>query len=200
MMAKVEKAGNIKYIGYLGDRPPQNLATNKSEVLTPSDLKGLKLRVPDLPPLVRVWKAWGASPTPLPAKEIYNALKTGLVDGQTQPALAMRDAGYYEVQKYFIHLDYMRSGLCAWMNQQRWDSLGGNLKEAVKKSVLETEAYINEYAGDQDLKAEKFIQEKGMIILRPDVEPFKVIALGENLKNDGKFWEKGLYNKIGALK
>ena len=200
MMGKVEKAGKAKYFGYLGDRPPRQMTTKNAKVMAPADLKGLKIRVPPLPPFVEVWKEWGASPTPLHAKDIYTGLKSGLVIGQENTILAARDAGYYEVQKYLVYIDYVRSGLCAWMNQQRWNSLTNDIKKAIEKSIAETEAYTNEYAADQVSKAEKFLQEKGMIILRPDLEPFKALARKATLRNDGKVWEKGLYDKIKALK
>ena len=200
MMDKVEKAGNVKYLGFLGDRPPRQLTTTNTKVMTPNDLKGLKLRSPALPPFVEVWKEWGATPTPLPAKDIYTGLKSGLVVGQENTILATRDAGYYEVQKYIVCIDYIRSNLCAWMNQQRWDSLPNDLKGAIEKSATETKNYVNEYAADQERKAEKFLKEKGMIVLRPDLEPFKALAVKANLRNDGKLWEKGLYDKIKSLK
>ena len=200
MTAKVEKSGNFKYLGYAGDRPPRQLTTTKTKVMSPADLKGLKIRVPPLPTLVAVWKAWGASPTPLSPKELYTGLKSGLVEGQENPVFAARDAGYYEVQKYLIYIDYIRSAMCAYMNQQRWDSLPDDVKKAFDKSMTETAEYMNKYSAGELGKAEKFLEEKGMILLRPNLDPFKALAEKATRGNEGKLWEKGLFDKIKAYK
>ena len=44
MNAKVEKATAIHFIGPNGDRPPRALSTRKTKVMTPADMKGMKIR------------------------------------------------------------------------------------------------------------------------------------------------------------
>lgn len=200
MMAKVEKTSNSKYIGYLGDRSPRLLTTKNTKVMVPADLKGLKLRLPAIPSVVEVWKEWGATPTPLPAGDIYTGLKSGLIVGQENSILAVKDAGYYEVQKYVICIDYIRSGMSTWVNKEKWNSLEYEIKNGIEKAASETAKYVNKYAQDEVKSTEEFLQEKGMIIMRPELEPFKILAAKANQRLDGKLWEKGLYNKIKAFK
>jgi TRAP-type C4-dicarboxylate transport system substrate-binding protein len=195
MMEKVERAGNVKFVGPIGDRPPRALSTTNRKVETPKDLKGLKVRVSGRP-IVEVWKAWGANPTHVAAAEIYTSLKSGLVEGQDNSILAIRDAKYYEVQKYYIYLDYIRTTLGAFFNADKWNSLPEDVKAAIEKSAEETETYIRKYVGGQVPLAEKECKEKGMIILRPNLRPFMEIADKAARENDGKFWEKGLYDKL----
>ena len=82
MLAPVERDAGFKYVGYVSDRTPRQLTTANRKVLTPADMKGLKIRVPETPTILETMKAWGASPTPIPAAELYLAMKQGLVDGQ----------------------------------------------------------------------------------------------------------------------
>jgi TRAP-type C4-dicarboxylate transport system substrate-binding protein len=83
MMAPVEQAAGIRWAGYLGPRPPRALSTTRRAVNGPEDLRGLKLRTAEIPPVVDAFRVWGASPTPLRAPEIYNALQTGWWTGRT---------------------------------------------------------------------------------------------------------------------
>jgi TRAP-type C4-dicarboxylate transport system substrate-binding protein len=199
MMAKVESAGNMKFVGYLGDRPPRALTTTNRRVMSPADLKGLKIRTAMLPPAVETWKEWGATPTPVAPSEMYTSLKSGLVEGQENDISYARDAKLYEVQKYFVAIDYIRSGHGAWINQKKWDSLPDDVKAAMIKSAEETVPYVNKYAEEVVALAEKEIQEKGMIVLKPDLKPFKETAEKAVPRSDGKAWEKGLYDKVRAL-
>ena len=198
MMDKVEAAANVKYIGYMGDRPARGLTTTNREVTTPEDLKGLKIRTGRSSLDVQVWKDWGASPTAISARELYTSLKSGLVEGQDNPILAVRDAKYYEVQKYYIYLDRIRSGLGGFMNQDNWNSLPEDVQAGILKAAGETAAYVNQYVLEQLPLAEKECEEYGMIILRPDLTPFKELAEKTARKFDGELWEQGMMDKVRA--
>jgi len=200
MMAKVEKAANIKYLGYAGDRTPRGFSTTNKRVTIPDDIKGLKLRVPPVPPFVAAYKAWGANPTPVAAKEIYSALKSGMVMGMDQDLTMTYAAKYYEIQKYFIAVNYMRSGMGIWMNADKWVSLPEDVQTAMLKSVEETEIYVNDFTAKQMVDAKKGLTEAGVEIVYPDLQPWMKAAEQSVIKIEGKMWEKGLYDKVKALK
>jgi len=200
MMARVEKAGNVKFVNYLGDRTPRGFTTTNKSVMTPGDIRGLKVRVPELPIFVDTYKAWGATPTPVSAKDLYMSLKSGMVEGMDQDMTMTFAAKYYEVQKYFVAIDYNRSGMGCWINAKKWESLPKEVQAAFLKSGEETEAYVNKFTAQQMADAEKGLVEAGMKIIRPDLKPWKELAAKEVQKNDGKLWEQGLYAKIKTIK
>lgn len=200
MMAKVEKATNVKYVGYVGDRTPRGFTTTNKRVATPDEIKGLKLRVPEVPPFVAAYKAWGANPTPVTASELYSSLKSGMVMGMDQDLTMTYAAKYYEIQKYFTAINYMRSGMGCWINSQKWESLSQELKSAFLKSAQETETFVNGFTVEQMREAEEGLKKAGVEIIQPDLKPWMELAEKEVLKNDGVVWEKGLYAKIKALK
>ena len=49
---------------------------------------------------LKMFQALGASAVPVAFSEIYSSLQTGVVDGQTNPALLVNAMKWYEVQKY----------------------------------------------------------------------------------------------------
>jgi len=200
MMAKVEKASNLKYLGYIGDRAPRGFSTTSRRVTAPDDIKGLKLRVPQLPLFVATYKAWGANPTPVIVKEIYTSLKSGMVDGLDWDILSIYTAKYYEIQKYYTAIDWMRSGMGLFVNAKKWDSFPEDVKKAFTVSVQETETYVNDWTAKSIGEAESAFKAAGLEVIHPDLKPWKEPAERDLLQNEGKVWEAGLYSKIKAVK
>jgi tripartite ATP-independent transporter DctP family solute receptor len=200
LMERAEKAGNIKWVGYVGDRTPRGFTTTNKRVTTPDEIKGLKLRVPEVPPFVAAYKAWGANPTPVTASELYSSLKSGLVVGMDQDLTMTYAAKYFEIQKYFTAINYMRSGMGCWVNAQKWEALSPEWKAAFLKSAQETAAFVNDFTAQQMREAEEGVKKAGMEIIQPDLKPWAELAEKEFIKSDGVLWEKGLYAKVKALK
>jgi TRAP-type C4-dicarboxylate transport system substrate-binding protein len=201
MLPKTEKEAGIKYVGWVADRAPRLITTSNREVIEPSDMKGLKMRVPMTPTIVATLKAWGATPIPLSAAELYMAMKQGTVDGQDNGFDALYGAKFYEVQKYVSPINYIRSGLIVLVSQKTWDKL--NDKE--KKALLDATGPTDDWASPRNeqimKKSIKGVQEKGMILLKPNVEAFrKTAAKAIREELDGKLWPAGLYDKVRAIK
>ena len=200
MLAKIEKASNVKFIGYLGDRAPRGFSTTSKRITRPDQIKGLKLRVPPVPPFVAAYKAWGAKPTPVQAKEVYTSIKSGMVAGMDFDMATLYSTKFYEIQKYFTAINYMRSGIGCWMSGKTWQSLPNEVQVSILKSAKETEAYVNLFTAQQIAEADTGMTKAGLEIIRPNLKPWMDIAEKEVRKNEGKLWEKGLYDKLKALK
>jgi tripartite ATP-independent transporter DctP family solute receptor len=99
------KNGNMRILG-LSRRGARLLTANKP-IPTPAELKGLKLRVPEIPQWVAIWKEIGALPTPVAWPEVFTALQTGVVNGQENPILQIHEAKLYEVQKYVMMTEHL---------------------------------------------------------------------------------------------
>src|SRR5699024_4278350 len=78
----------------------RDITNNVRPIKVPSDLKGVKLRTPNGEWRVRMFKAYGANPTPMPYSEVFVALQTGAVDGEENPLAQIYPGHFYEVQKY----------------------------------------------------------------------------------------------------
>ena len=200
MIAKIEKAAEAKFIGYLGDRGPRGFSTTSKRIATPEEIKGLKLRVPPVPPFVAAYKAWGAAPTPVDAKDVYTSVKSGMVEGMDMDMTTLYASKWYEIQKYYVALNYMRSGLGCYISAKRWNSLSAEIQAAILKSAQQTETYLNEFTIQQISDAEKGLTQAGVEIIRPDLKPWKELAEKEVRSNEGKLYDAGLYDKIKALK
>jgi tripartite ATP-independent transporter DctP family solute receptor len=76
----------------------RHMTANKP-IRRPSDLVGLKLRVPPTEVVIGAFRAMGAKAEPVPFPEIYEALRTGAYEAQENPLGLIETSKYYEVQK-----------------------------------------------------------------------------------------------------
>ena len=199
MLAPVEKEAGFKYVGYVSDRAPRQLTTSNRKVLKPEDMKGLKVRVPETPTILEVMKAWGASPTPIPAAELYLAMKQGLVDGQDNGFDAIAGAKYYEVQKYAMRIDYIQSGLMVLIAADKWARLTPAQQKAMTEAAVETEKWASKMTWEVAAKSLDTLRAQGMEIVEPDLAPFRKTAEDVTKKFDGEMWSKGTVQKIQAV-
>ena len=117
----------------------RNLTNNVRPVRTPADVKGLKLRT--LPAAIhqRAWSLVGAQPVAIDFTELYNALQTGVVDGQENPYNIILLGKLHEVQKHLTITRHIYGTAPTSVSDKTWAKLSpelqGILKEAVKRST-----------------------------------------------------------------
>lgn len=117
----------------------RNLTNNVRPVHTPADVKGLKLRT--LPAAIhqRAWSLVGAQPVAIDFTELYNALQTGVVDGQENPYNIILLGKLYEVQKHLSVTRHIYGTAPTSVSDKTWAKLTpqmqGALKEAIKHST-----------------------------------------------------------------
>ena len=159
--------------------------TMKSKPInTPDDLKGIKIRLPVAPYLIALFKALGASPTPINFGEVYSALQTGLVDGQENPLILIDTAKLYEVQKFCSITNHVWACIHYSFGNMYWDKLPSELKDLSNKHF--TAAALVEREDWQKMTAEevKNLTGKGLTFNTPDIKPFQ-----EMLKKAGFYGE-----------
>ncbi|ASI91314.1 C4-dicarboxylate ABC transporter [Vibrio mediterranei] len=93
-----EKKG-YKVIGFW-ENGFRNITNAQRPVNTPEDLDGLKIRTPNSSWRVKMFKNWGANPTPMSFSEVFIGLQTGVIDGQENPYTNIYAAKLHEVQGY----------------------------------------------------------------------------------------------------
>lgn len=139
---------------------------------SPGDLQGLKMRVPQQAVYVQTARAFGASPQAMPYSEVYQALKTGVLDGQDNAPSNTWDYKIYEVQKY-LTLTYYATGPDPFIVNLDWyESLPDDLKKIFDKVAVEAIAYSDKLNRES---------EKGYIKQLSEVLETNVVE-GEKLK------------------
>jgi tripartite ATP-independent transporter DctP family solute receptor len=127
------KSGNLRILGL--SRRGARLLTANIPVPSPAELKGLKLRVPEIPQWVTVWKELGALPTPVAWPEVFTALQTGVVNGQENPIMQIHEAKLYEVQKYVMMTEHLSTYFHWIANEKFLQALSPANRKIVEDAV-----------------------------------------------------------------
>jgi tripartite ATP-independent transporter DctP family solute receptor len=176
-------------------RAPRQLTT-KFPVYKLADIKGLKIRVPEIATWVQVWKAFGTIPTVVSSADVYQAIATGVVDAQENPYDSIYTWKYYEIQKYVARTAHYREFSATFISDNTWKSL-----TAAQKKILIDAGAKAAKMGIKDNKVEnekyyKLLLKAGMKFTDPDLAPFREKA--KIIWN--QYGDKELLEKIEAIK
>lgn len=185
---------------YLGTRQ-LNLIKKAGAVRRPEDLKGIKLRMPNVEAWLDVGRALGANPTPLGFGEVYMALKTGTVDGQDNPLPTDFSAKFYEVTHYIVLTDHMIGYINPIINEKLWQEMPEKYRVYIQKAMEVARFTMNQTVLEQEaVLLGRFEKEFGMEIVIPDKKAFMDYA--KKYYSQEKFdkrWGPGMYGKIQAI-
>ena len=165
----IEKAKVIP-LSYFA-RGPRNLTSNKP-IKTVDDVKGLKMRVPNVPIFMQFWRGVGAQPTPMAFGEVFTSLQTGVIDAQENPLALIKSASFFEVQKYVNRTEHVRSWIYLAIGQKSYNKLNAEQKAALQEAAKRAQTYERQLylADEQKLEAE--LKAKGMTFVETDQSGF----------------------------
>jgi C4-dicarboxylate-binding protein DctP len=122
----------------------------------PADLKGLKIRIQSSKVLEAQFQAVGAIPQVLAFSEVYQALQTGVVDGQENPPSNIYSQKMHEVQKYLTISDHGYVGYAVIVNKKFWDGLPPDIRTILEGAMKDATRYTNAIAQQEnDVALEK---------------------------------------------
>lgn len=152
-------------------RGPRNLTSNKP-IKTVDDVKGLKMRVPNVPIFMQFWRGVGAQPTPMAFGEVFTSLQTGVIDAQENPLALIKSASFFEVQKYVNRTEHVRSWIYLAIGQKSYNKLNADQKAALQEAAKRAQTYERQLylADEQKLEAE--LKAKGMTFVETDQSGF----------------------------
>lgn len=122
--------------------------TTKEPLKTCSDLDNVKFRTMTNPLLVEAYRAFGATPTPLPWGEVYGALQTNILQGQENPAFWLYSTGLYEVVNYITYVGHNQYTTAVMANKEFYDGLSEEDQKLVDDAAAEAFDHIIEYVKD----------------------------------------------------
>ena len=128
----------------------KQMSANK-KLIAPADYKGLKFRIQSSKVLEAQFRTLGAIPQVMAFSDVYQALQTGVVDGQENTWSNMYTQKMHEVQKYATVTNHGYIGYVVVVNKKFWDGLPGDVRDACTKAMKEaTEFGNNQSAREND--------------------------------------------------
>lgn len=173
------------------------IMTTTKKIEKVEDLKGLKLRAPNLSMYIKTWQYLGASPTPMDSAEIYTGIQQGTVDGQENPLLYSYANAFYDVTKYVEITNHVYSTDVFIFNKEYFNSLPADIQAALRESAKEAGQFRTNLVIEGEKDILKKFEAKGSEIVYPDVTGFKA-----KLTDFGKEFPnlQELVTKIQAVK
>ena len=131
-------------------------------------MKGLKIRVPDVPTYMATPKACGANPTPIPFAEVYLALQTGTVDAQENPLTTIEAKKFYEVQKAIMLTGHIVDGLTTQVAPHVWNKLTADEQKIFTEVTREAAARATEQIKKREAELAAEFKKKGLQVVEVD--------------------------------
>jgi len=179
--AEIIDKAKVRPIAYFA-RGPRNL-TSKRPITSPDELDGMKLRVPNVPLFVDVWKSLGASPTPMAFSEVFTSLQNGVIDGQENPLALIRSANFNEVQGYVNQTEHVRSWIYMTIAESTWNKLSEEDQAAVESAAAVAQEYERGLLLESLAEDQAYLESKGMEFVEVDGAAFQAAAKDAVLAN-----------------
>lgn len=128
----------------------RHITNNKKPIVTPTDLRGLKLRVPEGKWRVKMFQTYGANPSPMKLSEVFTALQTGVMDGQENPFTQIYSSKFQEVQKYLSLTGHVYTPAYIATGKKKWDALPADVRKVLEDTARETQAFVYKRAAQED--------------------------------------------------
>ncbi|MBT3358511.1 MAG: TRAP transporter substrate-binding protein [Rhodospirillales bacterium] len=182
-MAKIEKeifwpklAPAAEKKGYkilaLWENGFRHITNNARPINVPADLKGIKLRTPSSVWRVKMFKSYGANPSPLPFGEVFVALKTGTFDGQENPFAQIASARFQEVQKYLSLTGHVYTPGYIVADAKKWKKVPADVAAIVEQAAKDTQPFVYKYAAELEKKLLKELKDGGITVNSADKQAF----------------------------
>ena len=164
--------GRLDDMGLVGicyfDAGARSIYTTKRIVMTPDDMKGLKIRTQTSSIATQSMKVLDASPTPIPWGELFTALQQGTVDAAENNIPSFVSGKHFEVCKHFFFTEHQRVPDVLVMSKAIWDSLTPEQQGRIRQAAAEANAYQRKAWLESEIENEKKAREAGVEFVTVD--------------------------------
>ena len=137
----------------------------KKAVKSVADTKGLKIRVQQSDLWVALAGAMGANPTPMPAGEVYTALKTGLIDAAENNIPSYDGFKHYEAVKFYSRTEHSMAPEMLVMSKAVYDKLPKADQELFRQAAKDSVPFQRKRWDEQEAKSLEVVTKGGATIV-----------------------------------
>jgi tripartite ATP-independent transporter DctP family solute receptor len=191
-----DKSGHhIIAVTYYGVR---QTSSNKP-IKSCADLKGLKMRVPDVPAYLAMPRACGANTAPIAFAEVYLALQNGTVEAQENPLTTIEAKKFYEVQKYIVLTGHIVDHLNTVVAANLWKKLSEEDRKIFTDVAQEAAAKASAEIKVNEAKLVDFFKQKGLTVTEVNKDEFRDAVL-KTTSFESFDYRKSDWDRIQAIK
>jgi tripartite ATP-independent transporter DctP family solute receptor len=191
-----EKTGHqMLAVTYYGVR---HTSSNKP-FKTCAEMRGLKIRVPDVPAYLAMPRTCGANTSPIAFAEVYLALQNGTVEAQENPLTTIEAKKFYEVQKHIILTGHIVDHLITIVAKSTWAKLSNEDKKIFTEVAQEAASRATAEIQAKERELVDVFKSKGLTVTEVDKDEFKNAVL-KNVTFEQFGYRKSDFDKIQAIK
>jgi tripartite ATP-independent transporter DctP family solute receptor len=179
---------------------------SKKPIKSVDDFKGVKIRVPQLPEWVEMWRMLGTNPTQIPFPEVYTALQQGVVDAMECPLYWIYASSFYEHAKYLVLTAHVMYYNQLFINDALFNKLPPDHQKILLDAATEAGTYETQLTRAVDVDLREKMEAKGVTFMeidrpevakmvRPIYDSWKKVFGADLLEKVDKF--KAEYNQKG---
>ncbi|AXS41591.1 TRAP transporter substrate-binding protein [Breoghania sp. L-A4] len=132
--AAMEKEGLVSLAWF--DSGSRSFYNTKHPIETPEDVAGMKIRVMNNDLYVDMVAQLGGNATPMAFGEVFQSLKTGVIDGAENNYPSFESTNHYEVAPYYSITDHLIIPECVCIAKASWDKLSAEDQAIVSAAAV----------------------------------------------------------------
>ncbi len=146
------------------DSGARSFYNTKKPISEPSDLDGMKIRVMNNQLYVDMVDDMGGNATPMAYGEVFQSLKTGVIDGAENNYPSFESSNHFEVAKYYSLTEHLILPECVCISKASWDKLSPENQEIVRKAAIDAAAAQRELWAKREKESRAKVEASGVKI------------------------------------
>jgi tripartite ATP-independent transporter DctP family solute receptor len=177
----------------------RNFYNSKRSIRSPSDLKGLRIRVQESRLMSDIVAAFGASPVQQPFGEVYSAIETGSIDGAENNMPTYFTSRHYTIAKYYTLTEHARIPEIVVGSALSFAVLSKADLELISGAAMDSIDFQRKAWAEYEKLAAERVRSAGVVILaNPDLPQWRSLARRVYEKQNAEI--RGLVERIRAVK
>ena len=146
------------------DSGARSFYDTKRPIEKPSDLDGLKVRVMNNQLYVDMVDDMGGNATPMAYGEVFQSLKTGVLDGAENNFPSFESSNHYEVAKYYSLTEHLILPECVCVSKTAWEALSPEDQKIVQQAAIDASKEQRDLWNKQETESRKKVEAAGVTI------------------------------------
>jgi tripartite ATP-independent transporter DctP family solute receptor len=146
------------------DSGARSFYNSERPIMTPSDVEGLKVRVMNNDLFVDMIAQLGGNATPMAFGEVYQSLKTGVIDGAENNYPSYESTGHFEVAGFYSISQHLIIPECLCVATEAWEALDADTQAAVRTAAQNSAKTQRELWAEREAASRAKVEASGVKI------------------------------------
>ncbi|WP_132861574.1 TRAP transporter substrate-binding protein [Shimia isoporae] len=162
-LGKALEEKGIVALGYY-DAGARSFYNSIKPINAPADVAGMKVRVMNNDLFVGMIEAMGGNATPMAFAEVYQSIKTGVVDGAENNPPSYESTSHFEVAQYYSMSQHLIIPECLCMAKKTFDALTPEQQEVVREAGRNSTALQRDLWQKREMASMEIVKAGGVTV------------------------------------